>query len=314
MVRFLSDPDLKFTSSFNASNFARTPERRFAHQSQKSHARKRQLSSGGAANQIKTVFEDANACVMTSSQRVDVSGSRQRASVAPFQVRGRFFTAIVLQIAHSPDAEFFQAVDTLVAQTPHFFSNAPFVLDLDGAKTGGGPFDFVSLTRELRKRKVMLIGVQNGTIDQNRAALGAGLIALSGGSDIPADNRKGNNASKGDKEPQEPPSAALLVTDPVRSGQRVFADSGDLVVVASVSSGAEIIARGNIHVYGRMRGRALAGVNGDSKARIFCQSLEAELIAIAGLYKTSDEIGASFRNQRVQAFLEDGTLRIEPLK
>jgi septum site-determining protein MinC len=100
----------------------------------------------------------------------------------------------------------------------------------------------------------------------------------------------------------------------VRSGQRIFAESGDLVVVASVSSGAEVVARGNIHVYGRMRGRALAGVSGDQKARIFCQSLEAELIAIAGLYQTSDGIGPSLRNQRVQAFLEDGALRVEPLK
>jgi len=257
---------------------------------------------------------------MTSSQQVDVGRSKQRASVAPFQVRGRFFTAIVLQITHSPNAEFFQAVDTLVAQTPHFFSNAPFVLDLENAKAAGASFDFIGLTRELRNRKVMLIGVQNGTIEQNRAALGAGLITLAGGTDMPAEsNNKRNGAAREEKErpapsPPAPPSAALLVTAPVRSGQRIFAENGDLVVVASVSSGAEVIARGNIHVYGRMRGRALAGVSGDTKARIFCQSLEAELIAIAGLYQTSDGIGPALRNQRVQAFLEDGALRVEPLK
>lgn len=251
---------------------------------------------------------------MTNPQRVDASGHRHPPAVAPFQVRGRFFTAVVLQMARGPDAEFFAAVDTLVAQTPHFFSDAPFVLDLDGATATGALFDFVSLTRELRKRKILLIGVQNGTTEQNCAAQNAGLIVLPGGCDPPLDSNKRKGAPKPDKEPQEPPIGAVLVTAPVRSGQRVFANTGDLVVVASVSSGAELIARGNIHVYGRMRGRALAGVNGDSKARIFCHSLEAELIAIAGLYRTSEGIEPSLRKQCVQAFLEDGTLRIETLK
>ena len=116
------------------------------------------------------------------------------------------------------------------------------------------------------------------------------------------------------KEPEPALPAGLLVTEPVRSGQRVFADRGDLVVVAAVSSGAELIAHGNIHVYGTLRGRALAGVNGDRTARIFCSSLEAELIAIAGLYRTSDDLGPSVRKQRVQAFLRDETLCVEPLK
>jgi septum site-determining protein MinC len=100
----------------------------------------------------------------------------------------------------------------------------------------------------------------------------------------------------------------------VRSGQQIFAERGDLVVVASVSPGAELIARGNIHVYGTLRGRALAGVHGDSAARIFCEALDAELLAIAGLYKLSDAIDPSLRRQRVQAFLDDGTLCVESLK
>jgi septum site-determining protein MinC len=100
----------------------------------------------------------------------------------------------------------------------------------------------------------------------------------------------------------------------VRSGQRIFADRGDLIVSASVSSGAELIAHGNIHVYGALRGRALAGVNGERAARIFCQSLEAELIAIAGLYLTSDDLDPAARRQRVQAFLRDEALCVQPLK
>lgn len=275
---------------------------------------------------------------MTSSQRVDVGTGARRTSVAPFQVRGRFFTAIVLQMARAPDAAFFAAVDTMLAQTPHFYANAPFVLDLDQAAEIGPSFDFIGLAREMRNRKITLIGVQNGTIEQNKAALHAGLITLLGGTDVLPDTSKRAPAAKPDETPKadnksraakasehkvapvrEAPIAsstgsALLVTDPVRSGQQIFAERGDLVVVASVSPGAELIARGNIHVYGALRGRALAGVHGDSAARIFCQGLEAELIAIAGFYKLSDAIDPSLRRQRVQAFLDSGTLRVEPLK
>ena len=279
--------------------------------------------------------------MMDSSPRVEVSENTQRASAAPFQVRGRFFTAIVLQVARAPDAAFFDALDTMLAQTPHFYANAPFVLDLDRAEDIGPSLDFVGLAREMRNRKVTLIGVQNGTIEQNKAALHAGLITLPSGTDVLPDNRKPAAEGKahdkpkpakpidenkrqkesGGKEPRiaQAPAAysaatSLLVTEPVRSGQQVFAERGDLVVLASVSPGAELIARGNIHVYGTLRGRALAGVHGDSAARIFCETLDAELIAIAGLYKLSDAIDPSLRRRRVQAFLNDGTLCVESLK
>ena len=248
---------------------------------------------------------------MTQPQPVDVNSRSRRATVAPFQVRGRFFTAIVLQLAGGPDAGFYRALDNILTQAPHFFANAPFVLDLDNAAGIDASFDFLGLMREMRKRRLTLIGVQNGTIAQNRAAVTAGLIALQGGSDLPPD---GKTQDEDAPREVEPAPGALLVTVPVRSGQQIFSEMGDLVVVASVGSGAELIARGNIHVYGPMRGRALAGVNGDSTARIFCQSLEAELIAISGLYRTSDNIDPMFRKRRVQAYLNGGALCIEPLK
>lgn len=248
----------------------------------------------------------------------------------PFQIRGRSFTAVVLQITGGADSEFYAALDAKLAQAPHFFTNAPFVIDLDRATGLVRSGDFTGLVRELRARKLAVIGVQNGTIEQNAAALTAGLITLQGGRDVaspdPADrvaaaaaeeSRLADGAANGatvDPVAGAAGGGTLLVSEPVRSGQRIFADRGDLVVVASVGSGAELIAHGNIHVYGRLRGRALAGVNGDRKARIFCQSLEAELIAIAGLYKTSDDLGAAVREQRVQAFLDQDVLCVEPLK
>ncbi|HEX6978561.1 MAG TPA: septum site-determining protein MinC [Alphaproteobacteria bacterium] len=243
--------------------------------------------------------------------RVNSGSGRVTPTIAPFQIRGRFFTAIVLQLTGNADAAFYDVLDTKLAQAPHFFTNAPIVLDLDKAAGIRQPDDFVKLVQELRARKLTLIGIQNGTSEQSKAALVAGLITLQGGRDLPPDDVKRTGATI---RAAEPLRRTLLVTDPVRSGQRIFADAGDLVVVASVSSGAELIARGNIHVYGRMRGRALAGANGDPKARIFCQSLEAELLAIAGLYRTSDEIEPSARKQRVQVYLKDDALCIEPLK
>lgn len=253
----------------------------------------------------------------------------------PFQIRGRSFTAVVLQMTGAADAEFYKALDAKLAQAPHFFTNAPFVVDLDRAVGLNRSGDFTGLVRELRARKLSVIGVQNGTIEQNAGALTAGLITLQGGRDLPQDgqaDRSGDQPGGGSGERQrdrKDPVAAtteaadavepgaggtVLITEPVRSGQRIFADRGDLVVVASVGSGAELVAHGNVHIYGSMRGRALAGVNGNTSARIFCQSLEAELIAIAGLYKTSDDIGPSAWKQRVQAFLDEDALCLEPLK
>ena len=250
-------------------------------------------------------------------------------SASPFQIRSRSFTAVVLQVTGAADATFFQALDAKLKLAPHFFMNAPFVLDLGGARGLDRSGDFAGFIRELRSRKLSVIGVQNGSFEQNTAALAANLAPLQGGRELPAEvaERPGREPSgeaaeqpgpaataATDHEPQPSSHGALVVTEPVRSGQRVFADRGDLVVVAAVSSGAELIATGNIHVYGSLRGRALAGVNGDSSARIFCQSLEAELIAIAGLYKTSDDLGEGTWKQRVQAFLEADALRVEPLK
>src|SRR6202000_2869717 len=113
----------------------------------------------------------------------------------------------------------------------------------------------------------------------------------------------------------DPPSApaSLLLDSPVRSGQSIVFPEGDVTVVGSVSSGAEIVAGGSIHIYGTLRGRAMAGCNGNSAARIYCQRIEAELLAIDGYYRTAEEFDAALRNRPAQAWLEGETLRITPL-
>ncbi len=104
-----------------------------------------------------------------------------------------------------------------------------------------------------------------------------------------------------------------LVTKPVRSGQQIYAQGGDLVVLAPVSHGAELLADGNIHIYAPLRGRALAGISGDESARIFCSSLEAELISVAGHYIINETLMQNYQQKPHQIYLENGKLRIQPL-
>lgn len=105
-----------------------------------------------------------------------------------------------------------------------------------------------------------------------------------------------------------------VVTEPIRSGQQIYAESADLVVVNTVSVGAEVIADGCVHVYGALRGRAIAGARGDVLARVFCRRMEAELLAVAGIYAVADQVQGALRGLSVQAFLDHGALRIEKLE
>ncbi|MFT4012656.1 MAG: septum site-determining protein MinC [Paracoccus sp. (in: a-proteobacteria)] len=238
-------------------------------------------------------------------------------------MRGRFFTAVALHLAGRPDQGFFDALDAKLRQTPLFFENAPLVIDLEQAQGLDGAGDLQALAEALRARKLSVFGIQNGTPEIAAAAPAAGLVVMPGGRNVPLErvDRERRQAAvaaavtQAQSEPPEPPApASKLITQPVRSGQTVFADRGDLVVIGSVSSGAEVIATGNVHIYGRLRGRALAGVNGDTSARIFCHALDAELLAIAGLYTTSESLAADTPREYVQVFLEGEKLRVESLK
>lgn len=226
----------------------------------------------------------------------------------PFNIRGRLFTAIVLELSGPVDDAFYAALDAKLKQGANFFAHAPLVLDLE--KAPGEAIDFKLLVLEMRTRRLMLVGVQNATAEQKRMAQLAGLIALGAGREMAAEEalRAGNVTAAPAR------GVTKVITEPVRSGQRIFADTGDLVIVGPVGSGAEVIARGNVHIYGSLRGRALAGANGDTKARIFCHSFEAELVAIGGVYRTSEDFEPHLAKQTVQMFLDGDALRIEPLK
>jgi septum site-determining protein MinC len=120
--------------------------------------------------------------------------------------------------------------------------------------------------------------------------------------------------TQSEPEPEaRPKPTSLLLESPVRSGQSVVFMEGDVTVLGSVGSGAEIVAGGSIHIYGALRGRAMAGVNGNSAARIFCQRIEAELLAIDGYYQTAEQIDDNLRNRPAQAWLEGDIMKITAL-
>jgi len=243
------------------------------------------------------------------------TGRKDSGEGATARLRGGTFTMMVLDVP--PEGDPLIEVDSKLRQAPSFFESAPVVLDFQ-AVPDKTPLDLDALLSGLRARGLVPVGVQNGSERQNATALAAGLCPFplwrSGRERPEREARPGRRAAPSDSRPvDQEPAPAKLVTQPVRSGQRVYARSTDLVATAPVSAGAELIADGHVHIYGRLRGRALAGVRGDASARIFCQSLEAELISIAGAYKVRDDIEESLIGVPAQISLKDERLIIEPL-
>jgi septum site-determining protein MinC len=226
-------------------------------------------------------------------------------------VQGAVFTVMVVRAEMLRDPGFEFELAGQIQRSPRFFLNAPVVLDLRGAEEFTQETEFVEARRILRHHTLTLIGVQNAAPAQLEAAAAAGLASFAPNSTGPRQPRPAEPAAA-PSSPATPAAAkSRLVTQPVRSGTQIYARGTDLVVTAPVSPGAEVMADGNIHVYAALRGRALAGANGDAEARIFCSRLEAELVSIAGRYLVSDQIPPELRGLAVQIALVDDRLTIE---
>ena len=229
-------------------------------------------------------------------------------------VQGALFTVMVVRAETLRDPAFEAELGEQVRRSPRFFLNAPVVLDLRGAAEFTREAEFAEARDRLRRHTLTLIGIQNSEPGQAEAAASAGLASFAPNSTQPRGARPAEPASTATAAPPRPaPSGAKsrLVTQPVRSGTQIYVRGADLVVAAPVSAGAEIMADGNIHVYGVLRGRALAGASGDGEARIFCSRLEAELVSIAGRYLVSDQLPPEQRGFPVQIALVDDRLTIE---
>ena len=240
-----------------------------------------------------------------------------------FELKGSLFTLTVLLLRRTELALLDQQLSAKINQAPGFFQNAPVVIDL-AELSETSQLDFSALSALLQARGMVPVGIRNGPEQLQHAARLAGLPKLPENrpirrSEPEEDSEKSSSAEKSSPaESVAAPSGIVktrsrIVTQPIRSGQQVYAPQGDLIILGAVSNGAEVLADGHIHVYGPLRGRALAGVKGDDRARIFCNSLEAQLISVAGNYRILDEPNEADKNKAVQIFLVNDKLVIESL-
>ena len=203
-----------------------------------------------------------------------------------------------------PVADWLDALDAQIERSPAFFDGRPVVLDL-GALPSEQP-DVAGLLQNLHGRGIRIIGTEGAHPSWQGMEAWAPLHATGTRPARPIDVPDERAAAQSQTPTQSAPSAessGLLVDHSVRSGQSIVFERGDVTVVGSVASGAEVIAGGSIHVYGALRGRAIAGLIGNHRARIFCRRLEAELLAIDGVYQTADDMSAALRGRPVQAWL-----------
>ena len=220
---------------------------------------------------------------------------------APFICRS--YTAVVLA-PQPPIIEWIAEIDQRIKDAGSFFVGPPVALDLSAVTLSKSAIEH--LVTELEQRGVRVMGIENVDPAQMGASLppllrssrGASTDADAAGSPV-RDGRRG--------------AATLLLDKPIRSGQSIFFPDGDVTVLGSVGSGAELVAGGSIHIYGTLRGRAMAGSHGNARARIFCSKIEAELLAIDGHYLTADLMDKGLRDRPVQAWLEGSAVRITTL-
>ena len=235
-------------------------------------------------------------------------------------VQGALFTVMVVRAGMLRDDAFAYELAAQVERSPRFFRNAPVVLDLREVGDFSTPAEFDEAKALLREHTLALVGIQNAEPSQVEAASAAGLASFAPPAAQPSRRAAARqvaasaaSVAPAEASPPPPPAArttARLVTTPVRSGTQIYARGTDLVVTAAVSPGAELVADGNIHVYGPLRGRALAGAGGDTQARIFCSRLEAELVSIAGRYLVSEQLPPEHQGSAVQIALNDDRLTV----
>lgn len=235
-------------------------------------------------------------------------------------LRGGSFTLLVLRMTDPKDDGLYGALADRVAQAPSFFRHAPVVVDL-AALSEAPPINLAEVGRRLRQHGLVPVGVQNGTAEQNKAAVNAGFSVVREGSPAPISLDDDGVASTVElravgPRPADKPATGTptkIVTKPIRSGQQIYAQGGDLIVLSSSSPGAELLADGHIHVYGALKGRALAGVSGDTDARIFCHNLDADLVSIAGVYQVREDLPEEHIGKPVQIALDGEAVVFRPL-
>jgi septum site-determining protein MinC len=255
----------------------------------------------------------------------DVSAARTK---AVFEFKSATLPLIAVILKTSDLDVLAEALDAQLADSPDFFEQEPVVIDLsllqdapgEGEAAHTGDIDFAALRSLLARHQTQPIAVRGGNAAQNAAARAAGLsvsaMPASPAPRAPAPPAEApvSEAPQIVREVPVPANGTLLIDKPLRSGQQVYARGGDVVVTAVVSFGAEVIADGNVHVYAPLRGKAIAGARGNTEARIFSTCMEAQLVAIAGIYRTNEvPLPDTVLGKSAQVRLDGKKLAIDPI-
>jgi septum site-determining protein MinC len=273
---------------------------------------------------LKLVFNDGKNLIPF----IFLSNQSMKSTEPAFKIKTGNLPVLQLHVLQSDMSALKQQLGLRLSQTPDFFANTPIVLELSAINACVEDVDIASLVSFMRVRGMCAVGVVDGSVKQREAAVAAGLalfpdapsrIALPKQVEVPAVIEQIVQPEPVEVAPVETVPVklhkpTLVIDKPVRTGQRIYAEGGDLVVLAIVNAGAEVIADGDIHVYAPMRGKAIAGAKGNDGARIFVQGMEAELLSISGCFKVFEEdVAENVRGKPAQIHLEGSRLVITPL-
>ena len=234
------------------------------------------------------------------------------------EFKGRMMTLTVVRVQQGELEAIETQLKAQIERAPSFFKGLPLLLELVDESV-----DLPSLVSLLRRYELTPVALHqpSESLAKSAGAMGLGVLGHNRPVVREALPPEPEPEPAPAKEEGPPPVPAFLaarlpakvVSQPVRSGQQIYAKGADLIVLSSVGAGAEVIADGCIHVYGALRGRAIAGAQGDTQARIICQQMGAELVSVAGTYKISEDIKDTVRGRSVQVYLDKGALKIEKL-
>ena len=233
-----------------------------------------------------------------------------------FQLKGSVVTTFILELYQYSFDEFTQQLKDKISQAPMFFEQSPIVINLDKIDDEVTDIDLNELLKVCRESGLQPMAFKCTQPRFLDAIKSTGLTLLSDTASRPTTREQVATESKTlTVDPESIDKVAhhksKVISRPVRSGQQVYAEGGDLIILSQVSEGAEVLADGNIHVYGNLRGRALAGVKGDTSARVFCKNMDAELISIAGVFMLGDALREKVWNEPAQVYLDEQILHVE---
>jgi septum site-determining protein MinC len=233
-------------------------------------------------------------------------------SRSALEIKGRMLSITRVRVLDPDSAAIRAQLEQLARQMPQAVKGMAAVIDSEFET------DLPALLRAMRGIGIQPLAVSDGPLAAAARDLGVAVVSRDSGKAAAAAPEKSKTPEPSAAAPAPAAAAARrparIVSEPVRSGQQIYAEHGDLVILSAVSPGAEVIADGCVHVYGKLSGRAIAGARGDESARIFCRKLDAELVAIAGIYAVSEQMKDSPRGAAAMAYLDQGRLRIEAHK